>query len=115
MFDGDVLNMIAIFEDEFIRMFRNFDPIEKYIISRTTGKLDSNFTITKGQLIDLCHFATFEESEPVNEIDPDSLLPLVNKMKEEHETNQFMEKQKKFQVTFEFPKVKIPDSYLKKE
>ena len=43
--------MIAIFEDEFIRMFRNFDPVEKYVISRTTGMLDDKFAFTGDSLI----------------------------------------------------------------
>ena len=110
-FDGDVLNMIAIFEDEFIRMFRNFDPVEKYVISRTTGMLDDKFAITKGQLIDLYHFATFEESEPVEKVeDPDIFLPYIEEQKRKHE---LLQQQKKIIPVIEFPKVEIPADLLK--
>lgn len=108
-FDGDILNMIAMFEDEIIRMFRNFDPIEKYIISRTTGMLDDKFAITKGQLIDLYHFATFDESEPVEKVeDPDIFLPYVMEQKRKHEEMVYEKERKKWEVTIEFPKVVLP-------
>lgn len=103
--------MIAIFEDEFIRMFRNFDPVEKYVISRTTGMLDDKFAITKGQLIDLYHFATFEESEPVEKVeDPDIFLPYIEEQKRKHE---LLQQQKKIIPVIEFPKVEIPADLLK--
>lgn len=57
-FDGDILNMIAIINKEFIRMFRKFDPVKRMIISRDTGLLNEYFAIEKSQLIDLYHFAT---------------------------------------------------------
>lgn len=101
--------MIAIFEDEFIRMFRNFDPIEKYIISRTTGMLDDKFAITKGQLIDLYNFATFDESEPVEKVDdPDIFLPYVMEQKKKHEEMLKKRERRKFEVTIEFPRVELP-------
>ena len=106
-FDGDILNMIAIFEDEFIRMFRNFDPIEKYIISRTTGMLDNKFAISKGQLIDLYYFATFDDIKPVNKIqNPDVLLPYVEEQKRAHAMRKAQREH--FEVTLDFPTVVLP-------
>lgn len=57
-FDGDVLNMLAVCTEEFIHVFRKFDPIRRMIISRDTGLLNPYFAIEKSQLIDLYHFAT---------------------------------------------------------
>jgi hypothetical protein len=57
-FDGDVLNMLGMMNEEFVRMFRKFDPIKRMIISRDTGLINNYFTIEKSQLIDLYHFAT---------------------------------------------------------
>jgi DNA-directed RNA polymerase beta' subunit len=57
-FDGDILNIIAILLEELKHAFRKFDPISRMIISRDTDLLNEYFTITKGQLIDLHHFAT---------------------------------------------------------
>lgn len=57
-FDGDILNMIALINKEFVRMFRKFDPVKRMIISRDSGLLNDYFAITKGQLIDLYHYAT---------------------------------------------------------
>ena len=50
--------MIALINKEFARMFRKFDPVKRMIISRDSGLLNSYFAITKGQLIDLYHYAT---------------------------------------------------------
>lgn len=44
-------------------MFRKFDPIRRMIISRDTGLINEYFTITKGQLIDLVHFATLGDMD----------------------------------------------------
>ena len=55
---GDVLNMLAMINDEFVRMFRKFDPVKRMIISRDTGLLNPYFVIEKSQLIDLYHYAT---------------------------------------------------------
>lgn len=60
MFDGDILNIIGLMTDEIVHMFRKFDPVERMIISRDTGKLNNYFMITKGQLIDLYYFATLD-------------------------------------------------------
>lgn len=117
-FDGDILNIIALFEDEFIRMFRNFDPAEKYIISRTTGQLDEKFAVQKGQLVDLYHFATYKINKPVEDIgDPDVLLDKVYKMKEEYEKKKETEIELKKHINerWEFPSVKIPDKWKKKK
>ena len=57
-FGGEVLNMLGMMNEEFVRMFRKFDPIKRMIISRDTGLINNYFTIEKSQLIDLYHFAT---------------------------------------------------------
>ena len=57
-FDGDVLNMLAMMNKEFVRMFRKFDPVKRMIISRDTGLINNYFMIEKSQLIDLYHYAT---------------------------------------------------------
>lgn len=57
-FDGDILNMFAIAQEEFKHMFRKFNPTERMLIDRATGLLNNYFALTKGQLIDLYHFAT---------------------------------------------------------
>lgn len=92
-------------------MFRNFDPVEKYIISRTTGMLDSKFAIGKGQLIDLYYFATFDENEPVEKVeDPDIFLPYIEEQKRKHDK---LEQEKRFIPVIEFPKVKLPSEFIK--
>ena len=50
--------MLGMMNEEFVRMFRKFDPIKRMIISRDTGIINNYFTIEKSQLIDLYHFAT---------------------------------------------------------
>ena len=57
-FDGDILNIIAIFNKEVMKIFRKFNPIERMIISRDSGLLNELFALEKGQLIDLYYFAT---------------------------------------------------------
>lgn len=57
-FDGDILNIIALVNEEMKYMFRKFDPIKRMIVSRDTGKLNSYFTITKSQKNDLYLFCT---------------------------------------------------------
>ena len=57
-FDGDILNIIALMNEEIIHMFRKFDPVSRMIISRDNGGLNPYFAITKSQLIDLYRFAT---------------------------------------------------------
>lgn len=44
-------------------MFRKFDPIKRMIISRDNGLLNENFSIVKGQLIDLHVFCTINGGE----------------------------------------------------
>ena len=73
--------MIAIFEPELIRMFRKFDPIDKYIMSKKDGKLNPLFTIDKGQLSDLYYFATFEEEEGLDNPDYNKLMQMVEEKK----------------------------------
>ena len=55
---GDILNMFAVMTPELQRMFRKFNPTERMLIDRATGLLNTYFAVSKGQLIDLYHFAT---------------------------------------------------------
>ena len=80
-FDGDILNMIALFEEEMIHMFRKFDPIERYLMCRDDEGLNPYFSITKGQLIDLYYFCTMgkmendeEQTYPVKENTGDNII-----------------------------------------
>lgn len=57
-FDGDILNIIAMVNQEIAHMFRKFDPIQRMIIARDTGLLNDYFNIEKSQLIDLNYFCT---------------------------------------------------------
>lgn len=57
-FDGDILNIIAMVNDDIAELFKKFDPVARMIISRDTGMLNDYFTISKGQLIDLYYFCT---------------------------------------------------------
>ena len=50
--------MLGMMNEEFVRMFRKFDPIMRMINSRDTGLINNYFTIEKTQLIDLYHIAT---------------------------------------------------------
>lgn len=65
-FDGDILNIIGLMDPGIIMLFRKFDPVMRMIISRDSGKLNEYFSITKGQLIDLYAFATYEGEEDCN-------------------------------------------------
>ena len=60
MMDGDVLNIIGIMSEELAYMFRKFNPVERMIMSRDSGLINSYFSLTKNQLIDLEGFATTE-------------------------------------------------------
>lgn len=63
IFDGDILNLIAMVDKSIAQIFRKFDPIRRMIISRDSGLLNEYFTIVKGQLIDLYYFCTIGEME----------------------------------------------------
>lgn len=62
-FDGDELNIIGLLDRSISYMFRKFDPVERMIIDRDSGKLNDYFGITKGQLVDLYYFATIRHTE----------------------------------------------------
>ena len=81
-FDGDILNMIALTQPEFIRMFRKFDPLKKYIMSRRDGSLNKLFAIGKGQLVDLYNFANFKDEKGLEELDEEKLLKVVSRFEE---------------------------------
>ena len=81
-FDGDILNMIALTQPEFIRMFRKFDPLKKYIMSRRDGSLNKLFAIGKGQLVDLYNFANFKDEKGLEESDEEKLLKVVERFEE---------------------------------
>ena len=57
-FDGDILNIIGLMNDEIIHIFRKFDPVTRMIMSRDTGYLNDYFAIEKGQMIDLYNYCT---------------------------------------------------------
>ena len=81
MYDGDILNNIALIQPEFIRMFRKFDPLRKYIMSRETGSLNKLFAIGKGQLVDLVNFANFKDGEGLDKLDENKLMSIVEESK----------------------------------
>lgn len=56
-FDGDVINQIGIMSDEVAYAFRKFDPIDRMIISRDSGKINGYFMNTKDQLLTIREFA----------------------------------------------------------
>lgn len=65
-FDGDILNIIGLMDKSLVFMFRKFDPVMRMIISRDTGLINDYFSITKGQLIDLYAFATYDGEADCN-------------------------------------------------
>ena len=56
-FDGDVLNMIGIMNEQVAYAFRKFDPIDRMIISRDNGNVNEYFMNTKDQLLTIREFA----------------------------------------------------------
>lgn len=56
-FDGDVLNIIGIMNEQVAYAFRKFDPIDRMIISRDNGKVNGYFMNTKDQLLTIREFA----------------------------------------------------------
>jgi len=58
----DILNIIAMINQEIAYMFRKFDPIQRMIIARDTGMLNDYFNIEKSQLINLNYFSTIGET-----------------------------------------------------
>ena len=60
---GDILNIIGLESRELAYIFRKFSPVERFIIDRDSAKLNSYFSIVKGQLIDLYYFCTIGEME----------------------------------------------------
>ena len=69
--------------------------------------LDNKFAISKGQLIDLYYFATFDDIKPVNKIqNPDVLLPYVEEQKRAHAMRRAQREH--FEVTLDFPAVVLP-------
>lgn len=65
---------------EIIYMFRKFNPVERMIMSRESGKLNEYFAITKGQLIDLMQFAICDVD--VTELDHDPYIKDDSKFRE---------------------------------
>lgn len=86
-FDGDILNMIALIQPEFVHMFRKFDPLKKYIMSRRDGSLNKLFAIGKGQLVDLYNYANFKDDEDLEELDEEKLSGVINKFEEQDKKN----------------------------
>ena len=63
-------------------MFRKFDPIKKYIMSREDGSLNPLFHIGNGQLVELYDFATFEDDEDLDELDEEALAKVLQEAEE---------------------------------
>lgn len=84
-FDGDILNLIAIFDEAMIDMYKKFDPIQSYMFNRHTGGLNKNFGLTKGQITNLYQFATYKEEEGIVQPDTEKLMVYINNLKEEYE------------------------------
>lgn len=62
-FDGDILNIIGLLDPAFIHMFRKYDPIDRMIIDRSTGKLNESVMLDKNQMIDFYYFCTVGETK----------------------------------------------------
>lgn len=113
-FDGDILNMVALVTAAIKHMFRKFDPVERYMLSRTTGQLDHKFGVTSTDIVNIYNFATmkFPEAKP-DEVSDDKLddtfLPYIDRLKEEREARLIREKIKQPK---KFPKIKIPDDIM---
>ena len=56
-FDGDILNIIGIMNEQVAYAFRKFDPIDRMIISRDNGRVNGYFMNTKDQLLTIREFA----------------------------------------------------------
>ena len=56
-FDGDVINIIGIMNEQVAYAFRKFDPIDRMIISRDNGRVNGYFMNTKDQLLTIREFA----------------------------------------------------------
>lgn len=113
-FDGDVLNMLALVTPEIKKLFKKFDPKRRYMISRTTGRLDPKFGVTSTDIVNLYNFATMtfpeaKEGEPLDKDLDKTFLPRIERMKLERERKKFMESQKPKK---KFPKVKLPDDIM---
>lgn len=113
-FDGDILNMIALITQEIQRLFRKYDPVRRYMMSRTTGKIDPKFGLTSTDTVNLYNFATMEfpeaKEDEVADKDLDKVfLPYIQKVQKEEELKRLesLVKPKK-----EFPKVMIPDDVM---
>lgn len=50
-FDGDILNIIALGDKSLVYMFRKFEPDNRMVIDRDSGKLNGLFDVTKSQRI----------------------------------------------------------------
>ena len=74
--------MIALIQPEFVKMFRKFDPLKKYIMSRRDGSLNKLFAIGKGQLVDLYNFANFKDEKGLEELNEEKLLKVVSRFEE---------------------------------
>lgn len=50
-FDGDVLNIKYLPLPEMVEIYKNFNPVKKYTISRDTGNINKNIVISKSPLV----------------------------------------------------------------
>ena len=67
-FDGDVMNIIGLPEVQIVKIFKNFSPIMN-MISRDTGLLNTQYALTKDQLIDLNYWANndLDDTEEISD------------------------------------------------
>lgn len=118
-FDGDVLNMIALVIPAVKKLFEKFDPRHRYMISRTTGRLDPKFGVTSTDIVNLYNFATmtFPEAleDEVADKDLDKVfLPKINQMILDHDRKLLIEKEvhEAKRDKSKFPTVKMPDDIM---
>lgn len=81
---GDILNMISITLPELKHIFRKFNPVERMMMDRSTGKLNEYFNITKSQLIDLYYFCVCDKD--VHDLDG-QVLDFRDRHKEDNSIN----------------------------
>ena len=55
--NADLINIIGIMNEQVAYAFRKFDPIDRMIISRDNGRVNSYFMNTKDQLLTIREFA----------------------------------------------------------
>lgn len=114
-YDGDILNIIALVTPAIQKMFKKFDPVRRYMISRTTGKLDPSYGLSSTDLTNIYSFATMEFPDADGDDVPDDkldeiFLPYIQQM--------VAKRDKGLQYKIpkigpdHFPKVKLPENIM---